>query len=64
MTEGFFLFKFIAYDIGQRILDEGPWFVYGHPLILKRWTADISMNRQNFETIPVWVRLPNLNFCF
>jgi len=22
------------------------------------------MHRENLETIPVWIRLPNLNFCF
>lgn len=64
MAKGFFLFKFAAYDIGQRILDEGPWFVYGHTLILKRWAGYITMYRQNLESNPVWVRLPNLNFCF
>ena len=28
--DGFFLFKFSSHDVGQNILDEGPWFVYGH----------------------------------
>lgn len=64
MSEGFYLFKFNNYDAGQTILDDGPWFVHGHPLILRRWTEDIEMNRQTFETIPIWVRFPNLNFCF
>ena len=64
MADGFLLFKFHSYDAGQWILDDGPWFVSGRPLILRRWTADISMSRDNLETIPVWVRLPNLNFCF
>lgn len=64
MADGFMLFKFHSYDSGQRILDEGPWFVYGRPLILRRWAADISMCRDNLQSIPVWVRLPNLNFCF
>lgn len=64
MSEGFYLFKFNNNDAGQTILDEGPWFVHGHPLVLPRWTEDIVMYRQKFETIPVWVRFPNLNFCF
>lgn len=38
MADGFLLFKFHSYDIGQTILDEGPWFVYGRPLILMRWS--------------------------
>ncbi|XXG82814.1 hypothetical protein AAC387_Pa10g0702 [Persea americana] len=64
MSEDFYLFKFNSYDAGQVILDDGPWFVHGHPLVLRRWTEDIEMCRQMFETIPVWVRFPNLNFCF
>ena len=34
MADGFLLLKFHSYDAGQQILDEGPWFVYGRPLIL------------------------------
>ena len=60
VMDGFFLFKFNR----QSILDEGPWFVYGRPLILRRWTEDITMYRENLEANPVWVRLSNLNFCF
>ncbi|XXG82787.1 hypothetical protein AAC387_Pa10g0678 [Persea americana] len=64
LSEGFYLFKFNSYDASQVILDNGPWFVHGHPLVFRRWTEDIEMCRQMFETIPVWVRFPNLNFCF
>lgn len=64
MAGGFYLFKFHNYDEGQALLDEGPWFVPGHPLILRRWTEDVVMFRQQLETIPIWVRFPNLNFCF
>lgn len=64
MADGFYLFKFHHHDAGQTILDEGPWFVHGHPLILRRWSKDIAMYRKKLETIPIWVRFPNLNFCF
>ncbi|XXG82815.1 hypothetical protein AAC387_Pa10g0703 [Persea americana] len=64
MADGFLLFQFHLYDVGQQILDEGPWFVYGKSLNLRRWAADISMCRDNLESIPIWVRLPNLNFYF
>ena len=33
-------------------------------LILRRWSEAITMHRENLDTIPVWIRLPNLNFCF
>lgn len=64
MLEGFLLFKFDSHEAGQNVLGEGPWFVHGRPLILKRWYEDISMYRHDLETIPTWVRFPNLSFCF
>ena len=64
MSDGFYLFKLRNYDAGQVILDGGPWLVHGHPLVLQRWTEDIEMFRQTFETTLVWVHFPNLNFCF
>lgn len=56
------LFKFASHEAGQNVLEEGPWFVHGHPLILKQWFEDISMYRHNLERIPIWVWFPNLNF--
>lgn len=67
MLEGFFLFKFDSHEAGQNVLDVlgvGLWFVHGHPSILECWSEDISMYRHDLETIPTWVRFPNLNFCF
>lgn len=64
MADGFILFKFPTYDHGNQVLDEGPWFVYGRPLILRRWTTNITMCRQELDTIPIWVRLPNFNLYF
>lgn len=64
MADGFLLFKFHSFDVDRSILDEGPWFVYGRPLILRRWAKDITIYRENLETICVWVRPPNLDFCF
>ena len=64
MADGFLLFKFHCNDVGQSILDEGHWFVYGRPLILKCWAKDITMSSDNLKAILVWVRLPNMNFCF
>lgn len=28
-----FLFKFKTFDEGQKILEDGPWFVNGHPML-------------------------------
>ena len=47
---GFFLFKFYAYALGQKILEDcGSGHNYGN--------SDI-------KSIPIWEKFPNLNFCF
>lgn len=43
LENGFFMFKFHTYQESQRILEEGPWFVYGHPIVIKRWSDDMNL---------------------
>lgn len=35
--------EFQTYQESQRILEEGPWFVYVHPLVMKRWSDDMNL---------------------
>lgn len=58
-TNGFFMFKFKSFEDSQKVLEDGSWFIHGHPLILKRWTNDTNFQKEKFNTIPIWVRFPN-----
>lgn len=33
-------------------------------MVLKRWSPKITLCKEEFKTIFVWVKFPNLNFCF
>lgn len=53
LEDGFFLFKFSSFDESQKISVDGPWVVNGHPLVLKRWTEDIDMQKHEFQTCKI-----------
>lgn len=57
---GFFMFKFSSEVEMQRVLENGPWFVHGKPLVLKRWSPDTPFEHQRLTSIPIWVRFPQL----
>lgn len=64
LDDDFFVFKFSIFHDSQHKLEEGPWFINGHPLVLKRWSTKITLCKEDFKTIPVWVKFPNLSFYF
>lgn len=64
LKHGFYLFKFKSYEVSQKILEEGPWFFRGHPLILKRWSEDMNFQREELHSMPIWVKFPNLKMSY
>lgn len=55
----FYIFKFKSFEESQNILEAGPWFVHGQLLVLKRWSKNQSMQKDELNSIPIWVKLPN-----
>ncbi|GJZ22672.1 retrotransposon protein, putative, ty1-copia subclass [Tanacetum coccineum] len=39
------------------MLENGPWFIWNNPLILKKWHPDVNLLKEDVSTIPVWVKL-------
>ncbi|XP_020687803.1 uncharacterized protein LOC110103428 [Dendrobium catenatum] len=35
----------------------GPWFFFGKPLILHKWTPDFVPVREEFLSIPLWIKI-------
>lgn len=64
MGKGFFFFRFNCFEDSQRVLEEGPWFIDGHPLALKSWSEDLPHQKEQLESIPIWVKFPNLTMSF
>ncbi|XP_026420449.1 uncharacterized protein LOC113316497 [Papaver somniferum] len=56
----FFLFKFNNSLDYKFALLEGPWFIGGHHLSLRRWKPDFKPSEASMNTTVIWARLPEL----
>ncbi|GAV77269.1 LOW QUALITY PROTEIN: Exo_endo_phos domain-containing protein/DUF4283 domain-containing protein, partial [Cephalotus follicularis] len=57
---GTFLFKFDNCAARDLVLSNGPWEVWGACLALRRWEEGMSLSKDSFSSIPVWVKLANV----
>ncbi|XP_020703727.1 uncharacterized protein LOC110114991 [Dendrobium catenatum] len=60
LDDGFFLLKFSALEDYDFAWTRGPWFFFGKPFILQKWTPDFVPKREEFPSIPLWVKILNL----
>nr|GFB62787.1 hypothetical protein [Tanacetum cinerariifolium] len=51
--DGFFFFKFAS----QTGVEQGPWMIRNTPIILNKWTPNISLTKDAVTKVPVWVKL-------
>lgn len=61
LGKGFIMFKFQNPEECQRLLEKGPWFLFGHPLILERESALLNYQKEEIKSMPAWVKFSNLN---
>ncbi|GKF35426.1 hypothetical protein Tco_0108626, partial [Tanacetum coccineum] len=60
---GFFMEKRVAYPVFSSmdglnsILENGPWFICNHPIILKKWNPYVNLLKEDVGNVPVWVKL-------
>ncbi|GJT62746.1 RNA-directed DNA polymerase, eukaryota, reverse transcriptase zinc-binding domain protein [Tanacetum coccineum] len=38
------------------MLENGPWFIRSHPIILKKWDPNVNLLKEDVGNIPVWVK--------
>ncbi|KAI0510655.1 hypothetical protein KFK09_011263 [Dendrobium nobile] len=60
LNDGFFLFKFSTPDDYQVAWTGGPWFFFGRPFILQKWTLKFKPKRDEFSSIPLWIKIVDL----
>ena len=60
IRRGIFLVRFIHQQDQLSVLRRGFYFFGNKPLVVKGWNADLTMNTDNLKSIPLWIRLPNL----
>nr|GEX14169.1 hypothetical protein [Tanacetum cinerariifolium] len=64
-TYGFFFGKWVAYLVVANylhggldaMLENGPWFIWNNPLILKKWHLDKNLLKEDVSTVSVWLKL-------
>lgn len=55
--DGFLFFTFTSKEGCENVLKKGPWVVMGQALHLKAWNREFDFKKEEFKTIPVWVKL-------
>lgn len=57
MDNGFFFFQFLTGEAVITVLDGGPWHMVKMPLVLKRWSPNLTLLREDLSSVPLWTRL-------
>ena len=57
---GWLVYQFQNVDDKLVVLAEGPYSIYGRPLLLQPMSEYFDFSAENMTTVPVWVRFPNL----
>ncbi|WMV46820.1 hypothetical protein MTR67_040205 [Solanum verrucosum] len=58
--DGYFLVRFNSNEDMDEVFLTGPYTLRNRPIIMKLWTDDFDFHAEILQTIPIWVRLPNL----
>ncbi|CAH9056351.1 unnamed protein product [Cuscuta europaea] len=58
--KGWVIFKFQNELDRTKVLNEGPYTVFGKQLILKVLSEDFSFEDEEFLKVPIWVKFPKL----
>ena len=54
---GFFFFTFSSEEMKDAVLEGGPWYIAGQPLILHPWKPGLKIDKKAVHSIPIWVNL-------
>ncbi|GJX99086.1 retrotransposon protein, putative, ty1-copia subclass [Tanacetum coccineum] len=56
-STGLFSFQSSSMEGLDAMLENGPWFIRNHPLILKKWHPGENLLKEDVSIISVWVKL-------
>ncbi|KAM7507986.1 hypothetical protein LguiA_018439 [Lonicera macranthoides] len=60
LKSGVYIIEFKDVKTRIEILEAGPWSFDNRPLIVKLWSPQVNLEKEDIAAVPVWVRLPNL----
>ncbi|GJR75180.1 reverse transcriptase domain-containing protein [Tanacetum coccineum] len=55
--DGVFMFKFASKEGLEKVLQRGPWMIRKSPIILTKWSPNLSLKKGEVTCVPVWVKL-------
>lgn len=59
-NEDYFVIRFQNLEERNEVLYSGPHTINNRPVIMKAWTPDFNLYEEVLNTIPLWIKLPNL----
>ncbi|XP_020685527.1 uncharacterized protein LOC110101805 [Dendrobium catenatum] len=60
LSDGFFLLRFSTSEDYEMAWSKGVWFFLGRPFLLQKWSPKFRPKRENFTSIPIWVKILDL----
>ncbi|GKC82884.1 zinc knuckle CX2CX4HX4C containing protein [Tanacetum coccineum] len=45
----------------EDVLENGPWMIHNSPIILKKWSMDTYLCKEELTRIPVWVKIHDVH---
>ncbi|KAH0685680.1 hypothetical protein KY290_017198 [Solanum tuberosum] len=55
--------RFANWDDRNEALYSGPHLLNNRPIIVKVWSLEFDFNKEVLQTVPIWVKYPNLPLC-
>ncbi|XP_071687730.1 uncharacterized protein [Rutidosis leptorrhynchoides] len=55
--KGFFFFKFSSESGMMDVHQNGPWMICNDPIILNKWSLNVSLTKEDLSKVPVWVKI-------
>ncbi|GJW34908.1 hypothetical protein Tco_0057828, partial [Tanacetum coccineum] len=55
--DGFYFFKFDLRTGVDQILEQGSWMFHNTPIILTKWSPNLSLTKDKVTKVPVWVKM-------
>ncbi|GKC93944.1 hypothetical protein Tco_1159386 [Tanacetum coccineum] len=52
-----FYFKFTSITGMEQVLEQGPWMIRNQPLILTKWTPNLTLSKDKVTKVPIWVKI-------
>ncbi|KAG5626988.1 hypothetical protein H5410_012206 [Solanum commersonii] len=59
-NDGYFLVRFANLDDRNEVLYSRPHFLNNRSIIVKVWSPEFNFNKEVLQTVPIWVKYPNL----